>query len=392
MSTRVCVLTSVHTPFDGRIFHRECVTLRRAGYGVTLIAPAGFEREEREGITVLGVPKPSGRRGRPLVWWRLFRRVCRLRPDVVHFHDPELLLLVPALRLAFGQRVKIVYDVHEYFVDALAGKYWIPRRLRPLAVTVALWAEQTLVRGVDGIVCAVEGQKSLYSTFRGPIAVARNLPRLGLFQDAQPHPALDVDGLKLIYVGLILPKRGIHVLLEAMRLLHQQGIKDVYLFLIGPETSSVHIREIQTFAQTHHLDEHIRWLGPVPHLQLKHYLIAADVGVIPGLYTRQYSNPGVTTKLFEYMLCGLPVISADYPHRRVYIEEANGGLVVPAEDAAAHADAVLWLRDHPGETRAMGERGRAMVLNHYTWEQEQARLLAFYRAVLQPRSVTEEVW
>jgi len=290
---------------------------------------------------------------------------------------------VPALHLVLGRRTKIIYDVHEYFVDAVAGKYWIPRLLRPGVAFAARWMERVLTRRVDGILCAVEGQTSRYPYFRGLVAVARNLPFAAMFQEAEPHSALDVKGFKLIYVGLILPKRGIHVLLEAIHILQQRGIDDVSLFLLGPDTSPAYIQELLGFAQAHHLADRIHWLREVPHDELKHYLAAADAGLAPGLVTRQYKNPGITTKLFEYMLCGLPVISADYPHRRVYIEEANGGLVVPPEDAAAWADAILWLRDHPQEVRAMGKRGREMVLGHYTWEQEQSRLLSFYNALLE---------
>jgi glycosyltransferase involved in cell wall biosynthesis len=379
---KVCILTSAHKPFTGRIFHHQAVSLAKAGYEVKLIAPADFEHRDRDGVTVLGVPPVTKRLGRPLIWYRLYRYVRCIRPDVIHFHDPELLLLVPLFRLLLGQRVRIIYDVHEYFVDAIANKYWIPRWLRPVVMAMVSWSEKLLIRGVDGIVCAVEGQKPLYDGFRGSITVVRNLPLAALFKKAEPHPALDVDGYKLIYAGLILPKRGVDVILETMRILQQRGIEDIKLFLLGPNTSPAYIQKIETFVREHQLTEQVQWLGYVPHHKVKHYLKNADVGLVPGLHLRQYSNPGLTTKLFEYMLCALPVVSADYPHRRIYVEEGNCGLVVPAEDAGAHADAILWLRDHPEEARAMGKSGRDMVLARYTWEKEQLRLLDFYQSLL----------
>jgi glycosyltransferase involved in cell wall biosynthesis len=382
MPVQVCVLTSVHQPFDGRIYHRECKTLAQADYRVTLIAPADFESQNLASISLLGVKRPSTRFQRPRVWWQLYRRVCELRPDVVHLHDPELLLLAPLLRLRLGRGLKIVYDVHEYFVDSFADKHWIPRRLRPLAASLARWSERLLSRGVDGIVCAVEGQRPLYSGFRGPIAVVRNLPLASLFEGVQPHPALDVEGLRLIYAGLILPRRGIDVLVEAMRLLRQQGYQDVYLFLAGPDTSPAYRREIEAFVQTHQLAEQIRWLGYVPHDQVKHYLANADVGLVPGLRTHQTSRPSLSTKLFEYMLSALPVVAADHAYHRVYIEECDCGRIVPTTDADALAEAIVWLRDHPDQARAMGQRGREMVLARYTWEQEQSHLLAFYQTLL----------
>ena len=93
------MLTSVHKPFDGRIYHREGRALVEAGYRVTLIAPGNVQLQTDIGIHVLGVSPPSTRLGRPVVWARLFRQVLRLKPDVIHFHDPELLLLVPLFRL-----------------------------------------------------------------------------------------------------------------------------------------------------------------------------------------------------------------------------------------------------------------------------------------------------
>ena len=111
MSTEICVLTSVHQPFDGRIFHRECRSLVEAGYRVTLIAAANLEPAERDGVAILSVKPASSRWQRPLIWWRLYRQVLRLRPQVIHFHDPELLLLVPLFRLALPVRLRAEKDL-----------------------------------------------------------------------------------------------------------------------------------------------------------------------------------------------------------------------------------------------------------------------------------------
>lgn len=380
--THIVVLTSVHQPFDVRIFHREARALHDAGHTMTLVAPADFTREEREGVAVVGVPKPRRRWQRPLVWLRLLRAVRRLRPDVLHFHDPELLLLVPWFRLLWGRRVKIVYDIHEYFVAAIASKHWLPRRLRPAIARIACALEHGLVRQVDGLVLAVEGQRPLYAHFRGQVAVVRNLPAAALFADAQPHSALNVAGLRLIYVGLLLPQRGIQTLLEAMRLLREQGVEDVRLFLIGPETSAAYMHEVQQFIEAHGLQAQVTWLGPIPHDQLKHYLSNADVGLIPGQLTAQYTRPALSTKLFEYLLCGLPIIAVDYNYTRPYLEAAQCGFIVE-NTPAAFAEAILRLRADRDGARAMGLRGREMVLARYVWENERHQLLEFYTHLLE---------
>ncbi|MBN1922879.1 MAG: glycosyltransferase family 4 protein [Anaerolineae bacterium] len=380
----IAILTSVHTPFDVRIFHREACSLATAGYDITLLAPAEFHREKHEGVTVIGVPHARRRWQRPLIWARLLRETLRLHPDVIHFHDPELLLLVPWFRLFRGRGVKIVYDVHEYFVDAIAAKHWIAKRWRRAVAWIAGALERLLVRGVDGLVLAVEGQRELYAAFKGAVQVVRNLPSAALFEDAHPHPALDVVGLRLIYVGLLLPQRGIQTLLEAIQQLDTEGITDVYLFLIGPEISAAYLEELQAFAKTHRLEDRIHWLGAIPHDQLKHYLTNADVGLIPGQPTKQYTRPALSTKLFEYLLCGLPLISVDYSYTRSFIKESDCGLIVE-NTPQSFAAAIKQLRSAADERRAMGARGRAMVLAHYTWEQEQTELLSFYARLLEKK-------
>ena len=80
---RVCHLTSVHSSDDTRVFHKECVSLARAGYDVTLVAP-GESREEL-GVHIVGVgEKPVGtlnRRSRSTASSTIctIRSCCRMR-------------------------------------------------------------------------------------------------------------------------------------------------------------------------------------------------------------------------------------------------------------------------------------------------------------------------
>ncbi len=63
MKNKVCILTSVHPPFDVRIFHKEAKSLVKAGYDITLIAQHDKE-EIVDGIKIINLKKPRNRIGR----------------------------------------------------------------------------------------------------------------------------------------------------------------------------------------------------------------------------------------------------------------------------------------------------------------------------------------
>ena len=128
---RVCHLTTVHQPFDVRIFQKECQSLVRAGYDVSLVAV--HDRDETvDGVHVLSLPRPRGRIER----WRSTRRQCLARAlesgaELFHFHDPELIPLGLKLK---KHGFKVVYDVHESHAESILDRTYLhPLLRRPMS-------------------------------------------------------------------------------------------------------------------------------------------------------------------------------------------------------------------------------------------------------------------
>jgi len=90
---KIAHLTSVHARYDIRIFHKECVSLAKAGYDVTLVVADGKGDEEKNGVTIVGVgQKPKSRIKRMILTvTKVYKAAKRKDADVYHFHDPELL-------------------------------------------------------------------------------------------------------------------------------------------------------------------------------------------------------------------------------------------------------------------------------------------------------------
>jgi glycosyltransferase involved in cell wall biosynthesis len=374
-------LTSVHRPFDHRIFHKECRSLARAGYNVTLMAPSDMGMVVRDGVQVVGIRRPSSRWGRPWIWLTLLREAVTAKPSLVHIHDPELLAIVPWLRLRLGRSVRIVYDVHEYFVDSIAQKSWIPRSLRAPAAWLASTVERLLGSTVDGLVLVIEEQSPLYSGWRAIQAIAHNYPDPATFANPVPLPKLAPGRFRLIYIGSLYARRGIMIMLEA--LLHViPHAPETQLVLGGAFETEEFRQQVTTFLAENNLGDQVVLLDWIDHAQLKDYLGSADVAWLPGLFGRQYERRSISTKQLECMLMGLPIVAGDHPYLRVFIDEAQCGFSVPAEDPHAHAEAILWLHQHPAERQEMGKRGRQLVLARYNWGIEAVKLLRLYDQLL----------
>jgi len=114
------------------------------------------------------------------------------------------------------------------------------------------------------------------------------------------------------------------------------------------------------------LDAMTRWVPSIPKEELACILPQMDAGMmllknIPSLYYGSSPN-----KFFDYIASGLPVIN-NYPGWLADMIQAHQcGMVVPPDNPAAFADAVVWMRDHLNEIREMGRRGRKLAETEFS--------------------------
>jgi len=88
---RICHLTSVHSAADPRIFHKECRSLARAGFEVTLLGPHPKDAV-LDGVRIKAIPRAAGRLARMTrTAWCVYDAARSHDADVYHFHDPELI-------------------------------------------------------------------------------------------------------------------------------------------------------------------------------------------------------------------------------------------------------------------------------------------------------------
>src|SRR6266851_2932452 len=196
MHERVCILTTVHSPFDTRVFHKEAKTLVSAGYDVTLVVQHSCQ-EVVDGVRIVPLPKPRSRFDRMTrLALSALRIGLRQRAAIFHFHDPELIPVGIVLKL-FGKRV--IYDVHEATPEDILVKEWVPERLRKLAIRVLGRLERISCGYFDHIIVA-----SRYTgrTFpEGRTTTIANYPLSCFTRNGEPRNRVAEGPATLVYVG-----------------------------------------------------------------------------------------------------------------------------------------------------------------------------------------------
>lgn len=370
---KVCILTSVHPPFDTRIFHKQAKSLTKAGYDVTFIAQHD-KGEVVDGVEIIALPKPRNRFWRMLGTWKVFKAARRQQADIYHFHDPELLPVGLLLKLL--TKAKVIYDVHENVKRDILTKQWLSKGIRwPMSLIYQLSEKIGLVF-IDRIIIAEDSYAKNYRGYNNVLAV-RNYPIISPSKDARQDRHAQPT---IIYVGLISEPRGVLELLESIELLKRK-YATILLMLVGPVYPTSLEEKIQGLACQFDIEDNVRLVGRIDHEKVHEILQPCHVGVAVLHPTPNYLE-SLATKLFEYMTAGLPVVASNFPLWKEVVEGNSCGLTVNPLDPWEIAGAIEYLLDHPDEAREMGENGRKAVLEKYNWENESKKLLALYEDLL----------
>ncbi len=347
--------------------------LARKGWEVLFLGTAGFSIEmirfpQRPHIIVKRIPFcPSGWRQKLhylfFFLWVIFW-VLWWRPRWIYASDP---LACPiTATLCFVPGLKILYHEHDSPEKQQATTSLFAR--------VVLWTRKRVVHFADACVLPNEQRVKLFMDTTGrtkKIFCVWNCPtKKEVVQSRSPARQ---DNLKIIYQGSINSARLPETVLYAMK----QFSGKVRMKVIGYETigSRGYVRKIQELSQTLGISSSIEWLGTVP-LREDMRRSSSDCQVGLSLIPMKTSDinlermPGASGKPFDYMACGLAVLTSDLPDwNKMYVGRGYG-LACNPEDPESIANALRWFLEHPDETRAMGEDGRQKILTDWNYEKQ----------------------
>jgi glycosyltransferase involved in cell wall biosynthesis len=367
----------VHLALDNRVFYREALSLKHGGYSVTLIAIHDRD-EEKEQVLIRGLPKVP-RWQRPILWWRLLRLARQERADIYHFHDPELLLVAPWLRLLTGKPT--IYDVHEVYADFIQVKDYLPKAVRYPLAWVFRWLEPLLARLQSGLIFSDDAIAANFDRVRLPKATLNNYPGRALVDRGLAATSSQDARLPIVlHLGGHERNRGTRLMIAAFEQVLRE-MPEAQLLLVGHFAPPHLQQEVQLDIADRGITHAVTVTGRVPFETIGEYLRTAAVGWVPWQSVSK-NEQNVPTKLFEYMAYRVPIVASDLHSTRPFVENGVNGYRVEPGSATAHAEAILRLLQNRDRARQMGRMGQKLVQREYNWDAMEKRLLAFYGELL----------
>jgi glycosyltransferase involved in cell wall biosynthesis len=283
------------------------------------------------------------------------RLVRRLRPEMIYLdEEPYSLAALQFAWLARQVGARCVF----YTMQNIAKRLPLPFRL----------LERQVFRWSHGATALTEEAAAVLRErgYRGPVAVVPLAVELGSFHP-RPEPELQAElGLQppvIGYIGRLVEFKGVDLLLEAFRLLRDEGVAFTGLIVgCGPEEDRLRARLAALG-----LDSRVRMLPAASHEAVARYYHCLDVIVVPSR-TLPGQKEQFGRVLIEALACGVPVVGSDSGAIPELLAATGGGRTFPEGDSKALADRLRPLLGLPALRRRLGETGRREVARRYSYE------------------------
>jgi glycosyltransferase involved in cell wall biosynthesis len=158
-----------------------------------------------------------------------------------------------------------------------------------------------------------------------------------------------------LYVGQIVPRKGVNVLLEACSLLKKQGYNNYTLLIVG---DGVQRPELEKFTEESGLTEQVKWVGKVEYGRLGAYFKYADIFVFP-----TYEDIWGMV-LPEAMVFGKPVVCSTGAGAAELVIDGGNGFVFDPKQSDKLAQYMRQFLDNPSLIEIMGKQSMQIMLDH----------------------------
>ncbi|NSW94485.1 MAG: glycosyltransferase family 4 protein [Bacteroidales bacterium] len=309
-------------------------------------------------------------------FWRKFliEVVSTTKFDAVHVHDLPLSLLGLELKKALG--IPLIIDLHENWPSLVKTSKHTRTLLGRFLSPYNKWVkyEKKMLMNADRIITVIEeARERVINLDVDPEKVIIVSNTINTETIKINSTSKKDDAFALFYGGGINQHRGLQVVLEAVKILHESEIQ-VRFIIVGDGS---YRKDLEKLAERLGIGSLVNFTGRKSYNEMMEILSSSDAAVIPHLRTDN-NDASSPNKLYQYMYLGKPVITADCLSLKRIVTETGAGFVYKNDSPDDLAKLIINIRSDKSRLEEAGRNGTKAVLEKYNWNNDSKRLTEMY--------------
>jgi len=172
----------------------------------------------------------------------------------------------------------------------------------------------------------------------------------------------DMDKLRIAYASIVLPYKGPHILIKALKELHDKGV-DFSCSLAGTSTDEKFVNSLKNFVTQTGMDDKVAFIGFLSRENLKNFFARHNVLVFPSLVSEAFGISQV-----EAMAAGLTVVTSGTGGAKEIVEHRLSGVIFKSGDHKSLAQELLQLTGDKEKWRQIALTGQKRALQFFDIE------------------------
>jgi glycosyltransferase involved in cell wall biosynthesis len=368
---KVCHIISGYYRIDARVFQRQCKSLLKYGFEVSVLTNDGEPEEIIEGIKFYSCELTYNTRIKTMLnaTKQFIKKAQEIDADVYQLHSPELFNL--GLKLKKLGKI-VIYDAHEDLPRHIQEKEWLPKYFRkPVSYFVEMYMDFVLKRYDYIITPHSHVVESLKHKIKN-IELIANFPLVKQLNNFSFEEYLKRDNI-ICYTGTVYPYSNQELLVSVLK-----SFDNLKYDIAGFIDNNLLIN-----LKNNDINNKINFHGRIIWDELPKFYQNATIGYV--LYDYKL-NLGYklgsygTNKIFEYMEEGLPFICTDYLLWKKICDIYKCGLYVEPGNKEQLYNAVNFLINNKFEAFEMGQNGKKAVKDVFNWTTEESKYIKIFKS------------
>lgn len=276
--------------------------------------------------------------------------------DIIHMHNYRSFQNNRILRSAQKNDIPYIIQPHgslipfsqKVFLKKLYDSIWSRTLLNNSARVIVLNATEAQQCQSIGI-----PEESIEMIPNGiDVTEFDTLPESGEFRKRYDIPS---NTRVVLYTGRLHRSKGLGLLIDAFHLLINRGL-NIHLVIVGPDDG--YLKAILEKITDLGIQDSVRLIGFISQREKNQAFVDADVFVTPAF-------SGFPVTFLEACASGTPIVTTNYGDRLTWLNETAG--IVTEYDPTCIADALELLVTDSELSKRLGDNGRMIVANHFSW-------------------------